>query len=36
MLFRSIARISSVRALLAIVAASKWDIFQMDVKNAFP
>ena len=38
MLFRSVApvaRISSVRALLAIAVASKWDLFQMDVKNAF-
>ena len=33
--FALVARISSVRALLAIVAASKWDLFQMDVKNAF-
>ena len=33
--FAPIARISFVHALLAIVAASKWDIFQMDVKNAF-
>ena len=33
--FALIARISSVRALLAIVAASKWDLFQIDVKNAF-
>ena len=33
--FTPIARISSVRALLAVVAASKWDFFQMDVKNAF-
>ena len=30
-----VAHISSVRALLVIVAASKWDIFQMDVKNVF-
>ena len=30
-----VARILSVRALLAIAATSKWDIFQMDVKNAF-
>ena len=29
-----VARILSVRALLAIAATSKWDIFQMDVKNA--
>ena len=29
MLFRS------VHALLAVAAASKWDLFQMDVKNAF-
>uniref|UniRef100_A0A7N2LS35 Integrase catalytic domain-containing protein n=1 Tax=Quercus lobata TaxID=97700 RepID=A0A7N2LS35_QUELO len=33
--FTSVARISSVRALLAVAAASKWDLFQMDVKNAF-
>ena len=33
--FTLVARISSIRALLAIVAASKLDIFQMDVKNAF-
>ena len=33
--FVPIARISSVRALLAVAAASKWDLFQMDVKNAF-
>ena len=30
-----VARISSIRALLAVAAASKWDIFQMDVKNVF-
>ena len=30
-----VARILSVRALLAVAAASKWDLFQMDVKNAF-
>ena len=33
--FAPVARISSVRALLAIAAARKWDLFQMDVKNAF-
>ena len=33
--FAPVARISFVRALLVVVAASKWDIFQMDVKNAF-
>ena len=34
-IFASVARISSVRALLAIVATNKWDIFQIDFKNAF-
>ena len=33
--FAPIACISFVRVLLAVVAASKWDLFQMDVKNAF-
>ena len=33
--FTPIARILSIRALLAVAAASKWDLFQMDVKNAF-
>ena len=33
--FTIVARISSVHALLAIAAASKWNPFQMDVKNAF-
>ena len=33
--FAPVTRISSVRALLAVAAASKWDLFQMDVKNAF-
>ena len=33
--FAPVARISSVHALLAVVAASKCDLFQMDVKNAF-
>ena len=33
--FAPVARISYVRALLAVAAASKWDLFQMDVKNAF-
>ena len=33
--FAPIARISSVRALLAVAAASKCDRFQIDVKNAF-
>ena len=31
--FAPIARISSVRALLAVAVASKWDPFQIDVKN---
>ena len=33
--FAPVARISSIRALLAVAAARKWDFFQMDVKNAF-
>ena len=33
--FALIARISYVRALLVVAAASKWDLFQMDVKNTF-
>ena len=33
--FAPVARISSVRVLLAVAAARKWDLFQMDVKNAF-
>ena len=33
--FAPVARILSVRALLAVAVASKWDLFQMDVKNAF-
>ena len=33
--FAPVARISSIHALLAVATASKWDLFQMDVKNAF-
>ena len=33
--FTPVAYISSVRALLAIAAANKWGLFQMDVKNTF-
>ena len=33
--FAPVACISFVRTLLAIDAASKWDLFQMDVKNTF-
>ena len=33
--FAPVACISYVRALLAVATASKWDLFQMDVKNAF-
>ena len=33
--FAPVARISSVHTLLAVAATSKWDLFQMDVKNAF-
>ena len=34
-IFTLVARISFVRTLLAVTAASKWDLFQMDVKNVF-
>ena len=30
--FAPVAHISSIRALLAVAAARKWDFFQMDVK----
>jgi len=33
--FAPVARITSVRSLLAIVVVRKWKLFQMDVKNAF-
>ena len=33
--FALVACISSIRTLLAIAAAGKWNLFQMDVKNAF-
>ena len=33
--FAPVARISFVRALLVVATTSKWDLFQMDVKNAF-
>jgi hypothetical protein len=33
--FAPVARLSSVRALLAIAASRHWSLFQMDVKNAF-
>ena len=33
--FTPVARISSVYALLAIAVASKWDLFQINVKNVF-
>jgi hypothetical protein len=33
--FAPIARISSVRSLLAITTIHQWPLFQMDVKNAF-
>ena len=29
------ARLSSVRTLIAVYADRKWPLFQMDVKNAF-
>ena len=33
--FAPVARLSSVRTLIAVSAARKWPLFQMDVKNAF-
>ena len=33
--FTSVARISFVHALLTVAAASKWNLFQMYIKNAF-
>uniref|UniRef100_A0A2N9EKA6 Integrase catalytic domain-containing protein n=1 Tax=Fagus sylvatica TaxID=28930 RepID=A0A2N9EKA6_FAGSY len=33
--FAPVARLSSVRTLLAIAASRQWKLFQMDVKNAF-
>ncbi|KAJ9556748.1 hypothetical protein OSB04_011362 [Centaurea solstitialis] len=33
--FDPVARITSVRSLLAIAATKRWPLFQMDVKNAF-
>ena len=34
-IFAPVARLSSVRTLIAVSAARKWPLFQMDVKNAF-
>ena len=33
--FAPVARLSSVRTLIAVSVARKWPLFQMDVKNAF-
>ncbi|KAJ9541338.1 hypothetical protein OSB04_027844 [Centaurea solstitialis] len=33
--FAPVARVTSVRSLLAIAATKRWPLFQMDVKNAF-
>ena len=33
--FALVARLTSIRSLLAIATARKWKLFQMDVKNAF-
>ena len=33
--FAHVARLSSVKTLIAVYVARKWPLFQMDVKNAF-
>jgi hypothetical protein len=33
--FPPMARLTSVRSLLVVVLVHHWDLFQMDVKNAF-
>ena len=33
--FAPVARLSSIKSLIAVFAARKWPLFQMDVKNAF-
>jgi hypothetical protein len=33
--FAPVARLTSVRSLLAVASVRHWDLFQMDVKNAF-
>lgn len=33
--FAPVARLTSARSLIAVVATRQWDLYQMDVKNAF-